>query len=119
MGRQLLSRSGNPWFFPAGIRDRLLTPVRTAGVTPPLVCDIPLIDVVGLPCAQGTLIALSNHTLQPLQCVTLRLRTGTRVLRIESVRCGELQADVSEPGVVSFSLPLEASDFIMVAQQVE
>ncbi len=115
--RELLERSYNPWLYPAGIRDRLLTPVEGANVSPVLHCDTPLIDAIALPCAQGTLIALSNHTLQPLDRVRLELRTTQPVTRVESVRHGVLAASDGEAGVTVFSLPLDASDFVKVSHQ--
>ena len=111
---ELLERSYNPWQYPAGIRNRLLTPVESAKVSRVLSCDTPLIDAVALPCEQGTLIALSNHTLQPLSHVRLELKTAQPVTRVESVRHGVLAASVEESGVTVFTLPLDASDFVMV-----
>ena len=46
--REFLTRSYNPWRYPAGIRDRLLTPVRDARLRPSLICDTPLVDAVEL-----------------------------------------------------------------------
>ncbi|MCC7419365.1 MAG: hypothetical protein IT428_03695 [Planctomycetaceae bacterium] len=111
---ELLKRSHNPWLYPAGIRDRLLDPVRAAGISPALACDIPLIDAVALPCEQGTLIALSNHTLQPLKRIELRLKTEKPVTRVESVRKGPIEVIAQEDGVIRFRLPLDASDFVTV-----
>jgi len=117
--RDLLERSHNPWQYPAGIRDRLLTPVKAANVARVLQCDTPLVDAVALPCAQGTLIALSNHTLQPLDHVRLELKTSQPVTRVESVRHGLLASAVDEAGVTGFSVPLDASDFVMVTHPVD
>lgn len=116
---ELLKRSHNPWLYPAGIRDRLLTPVRAAGVSPALTCDTPLIDAVALPCEQGTLIALSNHTLQPIERLELRLKTGKPVTRVESVRSGPIEVTTEEGGVIRFRLPLDASDFVTVVHPAE
>ncbi len=115
--RELLERSHNPWLYPAGIRDRLLTPVKDANVTRVLTCDTPLVDAVALPCEQGTLIALSNHTLQPLDRVRLQLKTSQPVSRVESVRHGVLASVVEDVGVTVFTLPLDASDFVMVTHE--
>lgn len=115
--RELLDRSHNPWRYPAGIRDRLLTPVRLAKLTPSLICDTPLIDAVELRCEQGVLIALSNHTLQPLDRVELRLKTDKPVARVESVRHGPLPVRQEEVGVIHITLPLAASDFVTVTTQ--
>ena len=115
--RELLERSHNPWLYPAGIRDRLLTPVKDANVSRVLTCDTPLVDAVASPCAQGTLIALSNHTLQPLDRVRLQFKTSQPVTRVESVRHGVLASAVEEVGVTVFTLPLDASDFVMVTHE--
>lgn len=115
--RELLERSHNPWLYPADIRDRLLTPVKDSNILRVLTCDTPLVDAVALPCAQGTLIALSNHTLQPLGQVRLELKTGKPVTRVESVRHGVLTSAADEAGVTGFTLPLDASDFVMVTHE--
>jgi hypothetical protein len=112
--RDLLNRSYNPWQFPAGIRERILTPVRTAKITPSLTCNTPLIDAVELRCQHGVLIALSNHTLLPLDQIELRLKLDQPVTRVESVRHGPL-AIQNENGVLVIKLPLAASDFVTVA----
>lgn len=99
--------------FPAAIRDRILYPVRAAKLTTSLTCDTPLVDAIELRCEQGTLIALSKHTLRPLERVVLRLNTDRPVTRVESVRHGPLPFVHGDAGVIRFSLPLDASDFVM------
>ena len=113
--RDFLTRSYNPWRYPAGIRDRLLTPVRDARLTPSLTCDTPLVDAVELRCEQGVLIALSNHTLQPLARIGLELKTAGEVRRVESVRIGPISFESLAAGTIRFAVPLESSDFIMVS----
>ncbi|MCX7421092.1 MAG: hypothetical protein NT013_16335, partial [Planctomycetia bacterium] len=115
--RELLDRSHNPWHYPAGIRDRLLTPLRLANLTPSMTCDTPLVDAVELRCEQGVLIALSNHTLRPLDRITLSLKTDKPVTRVESVRHGQLPITQEEVGVIHITLPLAASDFVTVSTQ--
>jgi lysophospholipase L1-like esterase len=115
--RELLERSHNPWLYPAGIREKMLAPVQAASVSSKLQCSTPLVDAVALQCEQGTLIALSNHTLQPLAQIELRLKTSKPVTRIESVRHGVLPIKVEEGGVTSLHLPLEASDYVMVTHE--
>lgn len=112
--RDLLQRSQNPWKYPSGIRERLLTPVRDARVTASITCDIPLIDTVALPCRQGTLVTLANQTLQPIEKLQLQLRTAAPVLRVESVRHGKLKFEQLEPGRIRWTMPLEANDFVQV-----
>ena len=111
---ELLERSYNPWNYPAGIRERLLTPIRDAKIVSPLVCDTPLVDAVALRCDQGTLITLANQTLRPLDQVQLQLNTPQTVERVESVRHGNLEFEQPEPGKISWSMPLEANDFVKV-----
>lgn len=115
--RELLDRSHNPWVYPAGIRERLLTPIRSARLVQSLTCDTPLIDAVELHCDQGVLIALSNHTLQPQDRVALRLNTGKPVTRVESVRLGPIPFERLDGNLIRFTLPLEASDFVTVSMQ--
>lgn len=114
--RELLSRSHNPWQFPAGVRDLIVSPVREAGITPPLTSDTPLIDAVQLPCEQGVLIALANYTLQPQERVGLQLRVPKPVQRVESVRRGPLHFEQA-PGLIRWTMPLDANDFVMVHAQ--
>lgn len=111
---ELVKRSHNPWMYPAHIRSRLLSPVDAAKVVSDLTCDIPLVDAVALSCDQGTLIALSNHTLRPLEAVQLRWKTVVPVTRIESVRSGELRPESFTAGELQFKLPLEATDFVLL-----
>ena len=113
--RDLLDRSHNPWVYPESIRDRLLTPIRTAKITPSLTCDTPLIDAVELRCEQGVLLAISNHTLHPLDRVELRLKTDKPVTRVESVRHGPIRFEPLDGGLILIALPLEASDFVTVS----
>lgn len=115
--RELLERSYNPWQYPAGIRERLLTPIREAGLRAPLTCDTPLIDAVPLPCEQGVLVALANYTLRPLDRVTLQLQTDRPVTRIESVRRGALRFEQPAPGQARWTMPLDANDFVQVWTQ--
>jgi len=113
--REFLERSCNRWRFPAGIGDRLLTPVRDARLTPSLTCDTPLVDAVELRCEQGILIALSNRTLQPLARVVLELKSADEIERVESVRVGPVDFEPLASGAIRFAVPLEASDFITVS----
>ncbi|NUQ64971.1 MAG: hypothetical protein HUU20_21110 [Pirellulales bacterium] len=113
--REFLARSYNPWHYPAGIRDRLLTPVRDARVTSSLQCDTPLVDAVELRCDQGILIALANHTLRPIDRLGLRLKSARPVARVESVRRGPVAVEQLEGGAVRLTLPLDATDCIMVS----
>ncbi len=103
--------------YPAGIRERLLTPIRSARLVQSLTCDTPLIDAVELHCDQGVLIAISNHTLQPLDRVELRLNTGKPVTRVDSVRLGPIPFERLKGNLLRFTLPLEASDFVTVTMQ--
>jgi hypothetical protein len=114
---RLLERSYNPWQYSEGIRDRLVSPVSGANIERSLTCNTPLVDAVALPCGQGTLIALSNHTLQSQDCVRLELKTNKPATRVESVRHGVIAFAVEEVGVTVLNLPLDASDFVMVSHE--
>ena len=109
---ELLDRSHNPWQFSDAIRERILFPVRAAKLSASLTCDTPLVDAVELRCEQGILVALSNHTLKPQAKVELTLRTNQPIVRVDSVRHGAIKFEVSEPGTIHFSMPLDASDFV-------
>ena len=58
------------------------------------------------------MIPLSNFTLQPQDEVTFTVRTDREIARVESVRHGDLVFESEEKGIVRFSLPLEASDYV-------
>ncbi|MCH9723983.1 MAG: beta-galactosidase trimerization domain-containing protein [Planctomycetes bacterium] len=113
--QELINRSYNPWSFPTGIRNRILTPVRAAKLSASLTCDTPLVDAVELQCAQGTLIALSNHTLQPLDRVELQLNTKQPIVQVNSIRQGALTFEQLPSGQIRFALPLDATDFVTVS----
>jgi hypothetical protein len=116
--REFLDRSYNPWQYPAAIRERILTPVRALKLTSSLNCDTPLIDAVELRCDQGILIALSNHTLRPLDRIELQLKSDKPVTRVESVRHGLIPFEPLANGVIRITLPLEASDFVTASTAV-
>ena len=107
-----LDRSYNPWNFSAEIRDLILRPVREASISPPLTCSVPLVDAILLRSEKGFVIPLSNFTLQPQDEVTFTVRTDREIARVESVRHGDLVFESEEKGIVRFSLPLEASDYV-------
>jgi hypothetical protein len=109
-----LTRSRNPWAFPAAERDLLLRPVRTAGVLPPVVCDLPVVDAVLLSCDRGVLVPLANYTLRPVEKLTLTIRTTRPVSRVESARHGPLEFTARNGDAVTVRLPLGAADFVKV-----
>ena len=115
--KELLNRSLSPWRYPAGIRERLLIPVREAKLTPPLTCDAALVDAVYLPCEQGVLIALANHTLSPIPQLKLRFQVARRAIRVESVHRGPLPFEQTAEGEIEIALPLDASDWVKVASE--
>ncbi len=112
---ELLNRSLNPWRYPSDIREALLLPVRQTNLTAPLTCDTPLVDAVALPCEQGVLIALANHTLSPIAQLKLQLKTTRRATRVESVHRGPIPFEQSADGAIRITLPLDANDWVKVA----
>lgn len=102
--KELLNRSLSPWRYPAGIREQLLIPVREAKLTPPLTCDAALVDAVYLPCEQGVLIALANHTLSPIPQLKLRFQVARRAIRVESVHRGPLPFEQTAEGEIEIAL---------------
>ena len=97
--------------------ERLLIPVREAKLTPPLTCDAALVDAVYLPCEQGVLIALANHTLSPIPQLKLRFQVARRAIRVESVHRGPLPFEQTAEGEIEIALPLDASDWVKVASE--
>ncbi len=112
---ELLNRSRSPWRYPAGIRDRILIPVREATVIPPLTCNVPLVDAVYLPCKQGVLIALANHTLSPISQLKLHVQVARPVTHVESVHRGPIPFKQIAEGEMETTLPLDASDWLKIA----
>lgn len=110
-----LERSYNPWEYSGPVREQILAPVRYAKISPALTCDIALVDAILLEGESGAVIPLSNFTLAPLKEVTFTLRSKQEVDRIESVHRGAITwIPGAEKGTIRFSLPLEASDYLMV-----
>ena len=107
-----LERSRNPWEFPADVRAVLLTPVRAAGVDPPLTCSEPLVDAVPLHAARGMVIPLANYTLEPIGRIDFTVRVGRPIDRVETVRLGRIKMQDADPGHVRFSIPLGATDYV-------
>jgi hypothetical protein len=107
-----LARSLNPWAYPAGVRDLLLRPVRAAGVTPPLTCDVPVVDAVCMTCDRGVVVPLANYTLRPVETLSLTVRVPRPVSRVESARRGPLPFTAKGGNEVVVTLPLEATDFV-------
>lgn len=109
-----LDRSYNPWEFSAETRELILQPVRAAGVDPPLTCSVPLVDAVLLHADDGAVIPLANYTLTPLEAVEFSLRSQPAIARIETIYQGAIEFEATVNGIVKFSLPLDASDYIMI-----
>jgi hypothetical protein len=112
--QELLTRSRNPWAFPAAERALLLRPVRSADVQPPVVCDVPLVDAVCLSCEHGIIVPLANYTLRPVEKLGLAIRAPRPVARVESARHGALEFTVNEGNAIRVTLPLAAADFVKV-----
>jgi hypothetical protein len=108
----LLARSYNPWEYPPAVRELLTTPARSAGVAPPVTCDVPLVDAVYMTCDRGVLVPLANYTLRPIAGLSLSVLAPRRVSRVESSRRGPLDFTASPGGRVEVRLPLEATDFV-------
>jgi len=108
----LLDRSYNPWRYPANVRDLLLTPVRAAGVEPPVACSVPLVDAVFMKHEKGILIPLANYTLEPVRQLTLTVRVPCPIARARSARRGPLPFQQTSSTSIELSLPLDENDFI-------
>jgi len=114
VGDARLERSRNPWEFPAKVRELILHPVRAAKVAPPLKCSVSLVDAVVLHADNGVVIPLANYTLTPLEKVDFSLRVERPIDRIETVHHGQIEFEPDKSGKVTFSIPLDATDYIKV-----
>jgi hypothetical protein len=112
VGDARLERSRNPWEFSAKVRELILHPVSTAKVDPPLKCSVPLVDAVVLHADNGVVIPLANYTLAPLENVGFSLRVERPIDRIETVHQGQIEFETNKVGSVTFSIPLDATDYI-------
>ena len=117
--REMLERSYNPWEFPADVRDVLLRPVRSAGVTPPPSSATTRSSTPSpwTP-APACWSPLANYTLRPIPKLSLTVRAPRPVTRVLSSRLGPLEfRTVGSSGdgsrnQVEVTLPLEATDFL-------
>tara|TARA_R110002111_G_scaffold144910_2_gene211212 strand:- start:1103 stop:4147 length:3045 start_codon:yes stop_codon:yes gene_type:complete len=112
-----LERSYNPWEFSAEVRAFILRPVLEAGLKKPLTCSVPLVDAVVLKSEKGIVIPLANYTLDSLNHVEFNVQVDRPVARIESVHQGKIDFQSEPEGVVKFSIPLEASDYLKIIYQ--
>jgi len=103
-----------PWAFPAPVRELLLRPVHAAGVTPPIRCSEPLVDVSYLVAPAGVVIPLANWALVPIAALSLEVAVDRAVAKVVSVRHGELQPTVLPDGRLRIVLPLGSSDFVLL-----
>ena len=108
----LLERSANPWSFPAAVRDLILTPARSAKITPPITCSTPLVDAVFMPHAEGILIPLANYTAEPIAQFTLKVTVPRTIATAESATHGALAFKQTSPTTIEVSLPLDNNDFV-------
>jgi len=113
----LLERTANPWRFPSDIRALLLAPTLTAGVTAPIICDVPLVDAVYMPHETGILIPLANYTAKPIKRLALRVTVPRPIVKVESAVRGKIDFRQVSPGIVEISLPLENNDFVKLMFQ--
>ncbi|MFK5922909.1 MAG: beta-galactosidase trimerization domain-containing protein [Verrucomicrobiota bacterium] len=111
-----LERSRNPWDYPADVRDFILTPVRSAKVTPPLTCSVPLVDAVVMHAPQGIIIPLSNYTLEEINQADFTLKVDRPIKSVESIYHGQINFQQNE-NQIAFSLPLNASDYVKIYYQ--
>ncbi len=109
--REKLARSGNPWEYPAAIRNFILAPVRSAGVVLPVRCDAALVDAVYLTQEKGILVPLANYANEPIARLALSVRSTGVVARAESVRHGKLEFKQTGQEV-ELALPLDNNDFV-------
>ena len=115
--RWRLDHSMNPWDFPASVREAIVAPAREAGINPPVVCSVPLVDAVYMTCDQGIVIPLANYTLFPLAQVAFSVRVDRAPSQVESVHRGKVDFQLEETNGlkrITFSLPLDSTDYITI-----
>lgn len=93
--------SYNPWEYPDAERDFLLEAVREAGVVRPVEVSQPLVEAFLLTGEQGAVVTLANWGLRPIEELTVTIRPGRQVARLESVRSGPLRFRLDGNAVVT------------------
>jgi hypothetical protein len=64
--------------------------------------------------ATGPVIPVANYTLKSLEKVEFSLHSQRPIAWIETIHQGNIDFETAGSGVVKFSLPLRASDYIKV-----
>lgn len=111
---ELSEKSVNPWQFPATVREHIIESVKAARVSPPVLCDVPLVDAVYMTSDQGVLIPLANYTLQPIEQMTLEIAVPDGFKEVRSVYQGVLDYQPVGQGKIRVQLPLDCTDFIAI-----
>ena len=110
----LTEKSYNPWEFPAELRQHIVQPARDAGISPPVSCDVALVDAVYMEAGNSVLIPLANYTLNPIPRLTLEIAVNRPVKEISSVYHGVMKYEDAGAGRIRVQLPLECTDFISI-----
>ena len=109
-------RSYNPATYPEAERNFLLSPAQQAEVTRPIVLSHPIVEAFYLEGSQGAVITLANYGLRPIGNLRTTIRLPRKVSKIESVRHGLLDFQVTAEGVTT-ELPLSDTDMVKLYWQ--
>ena len=101
-GARAAQSLGQPWQFPALVREMLTEPVRAAGLSPPVSCNVPWWIQVYMTCDRGVLVPLANYTLRPIEKLTLTIRTPQKVAGAERLDTARWNSSAARTGVSSF-----------------
>ena len=93
------------------LRKLVVTPVRRAGVTPPVHVNTAYVETPMLVSSAGAAVTLLNWTGHDLASVGVTVRTSFRITRAESVTRGRIKVH-RQGDLVTFSLPLGAADIV-------
>ena len=105
--------------YPAGIRELIIKPVLENNINIPLTCNTPLVDAVLMESQEGYVIPLSNYTLQPIDNISLNIKTTKDISSVESARQGSIKFTYSEDSSIDFSLPLMDTDIVKIYFKAE
>lgn len=111
---ELNSKSDNPWQYPSEVRAAIIKPALSAGVMPPIVCSVPLVDAVYMTAPGGILIPLANYSLQPIKEMTLEIAVKNPVKEVRSVHAGVLPFEKRGDDKIRVKLPLDCTDFLTI-----
>ncbi|HEX8650598.1 MAG TPA: beta-galactosidase trimerization domain-containing protein [Pyrinomonadaceae bacterium] len=102
-----------PVGFSDSIRRWIVYPLQLAGIQKPVTLSAPMVEAPLLLSRDGAAITLLNWRGESVSALNVTAQIPFKVKRAESVKRGRLTFKESKDGI-SFSLPLDAADIVML-----